>query len=228
MRRRGGAGRAHVGLLRKIGCELGRRRAAAPTERSSSAMAWRAPSRARRSAEGLRRAWSRQVSRKCCRDTMSCKDRRAFLLEPVLHAFGVRKDTSYAEIVDGKLDVRMGSWFHESFPLTEVACFAPFDRPWWGARRQARPPWRRRDRGDRKHRERSAPRPRKSASSSASSAVSSGSRWPTPAAFCRRSATRSPLPSQSARLSDVDEHPRRAPASIGLRFRWNEALGLEG
>ena len=55
-----------------------------------------------------------------------------FLLEPVLHTFGVRPETSYFEIEGGKLEVRMGIWFHESFALDNVARIAPSDWPWWG------------------------------------------------------------------------------------------------
>ncbi|MEP7127197.1 MAG: hypothetical protein ABJE95_40055 [Byssovorax sp.] len=55
-----------------------------------------------------------------------------FLLEPVLHTFGVRPETSYLEIADGKLEVRMGIWFHESFALDNIARVAPSDWPWWG------------------------------------------------------------------------------------------------
>ena len=55
-----------------------------------------------------------------------------FLLEPVLHTFGVKPETSYFEIDGGKLEVRMGIWFHESFALDNIARIAPSDWPWWG------------------------------------------------------------------------------------------------
>jgi hypothetical protein len=55
-----------------------------------------------------------------------------FILEPVLHLFGVKPESSYVDIADGKLDVRMGIWFHEEIPLAEVKHLAPSDWPWWG------------------------------------------------------------------------------------------------
>jgi len=55
-----------------------------------------------------------------------------FLLEPMLHVFGVKRESSYVEIGAETLDVRMGVWFHETFPLAQVASMAPSDWPWWG------------------------------------------------------------------------------------------------
>ncbi len=55
-----------------------------------------------------------------------------FILEPFLHAFGVTSESSYVELGDGVLEVGMGSWFHETIPLEEIAQIAPSDWPWWG------------------------------------------------------------------------------------------------
>ena len=54
------------------------------------------------------------------------------LLEPVLHMFGVRPDTSFVELDDKNLTVSMGRWFHETIPLSEISAIAPSDWPWWG------------------------------------------------------------------------------------------------
>lgn len=55
-----------------------------------------------------------------------------FLLEPIMHTFGCRPETSFAEIKDGSLEVSMGIWFHEVVPLSEIARIAPSEWPWWG------------------------------------------------------------------------------------------------
>ncbi len=55
-----------------------------------------------------------------------------FILEPVLHLLGVKPESSYVEIADGQLEVRMGIWFHEHLPLADVRQIAPSDWPWWG------------------------------------------------------------------------------------------------
>jgi hypothetical protein len=55
-----------------------------------------------------------------------------FILEPVMHMFGAGRDVSYAEIAGGKLTVKMGIWFDESFPLDQISAIAPSDWPWWG------------------------------------------------------------------------------------------------
>src|SRR4051812_41119044 len=55
-----------------------------------------------------------------------------FILEPTLHVMGVNAETSYVEIADGALDVRMGIWFHDRFPLDQIARIAPSTWPWWG------------------------------------------------------------------------------------------------
>jgi hypothetical protein len=55
-----------------------------------------------------------------------------FLLEPVLHTFGVHPETSYVELGDDTLEVSMGRWFHERIPLADIARIAPSDWPWWG------------------------------------------------------------------------------------------------
>src|SRR5437763_10925408 len=54
------------------------------------------------------------------------------LLEPILHTFGVKKETSYVEIEGGTLHVTMGRWFDEKIPVDRVAQVAPSDWPWWG------------------------------------------------------------------------------------------------
>jgi hypothetical protein len=55
-----------------------------------------------------------------------------FILEPIMHTFGVKAETSYVEISGGSLEVRMGIWFHETFPLDQIGKIAPSDWPWWG------------------------------------------------------------------------------------------------
>jgi hypothetical protein len=55
-----------------------------------------------------------------------------FILEPVLHLLGVKPESSYVDVADGKLDVRMGFWFHEEIPIADVKHIAPSDWPWWG------------------------------------------------------------------------------------------------
>ncbi|MFO0556153.1 MAG: hypothetical protein U0271_47690 [Polyangiaceae bacterium] len=55
-----------------------------------------------------------------------------FLLEPILHTFGVKDETSYAELHADHLEVSMGKWFHERIPFSEIASLAPSEWPWWG------------------------------------------------------------------------------------------------
>ena len=55
-----------------------------------------------------------------------------FLLEPVLHAFGVTGESSFVDLTPDTLEVQMGSWFHERIPLTEVTHFSRSEWPWWG------------------------------------------------------------------------------------------------
>ncbi len=55
-----------------------------------------------------------------------------FLLEPVLHTFGVNPETSWVEVGETTLEVSMGRWFHEVIPLSAVASVAPSEWPWWG------------------------------------------------------------------------------------------------
>lgn len=55
-----------------------------------------------------------------------------FLLEPVLHTFGVKPESSYVELAHDHLEVRMGAWFHETIPLAAVSKVAPSTWPWWG------------------------------------------------------------------------------------------------
>jgi hypothetical protein len=55
-----------------------------------------------------------------------------FLLEPVLHTFGVRAETSFVEIHGDNFELKMGIWFHEQVPLSDVARIAPSEWPWWG------------------------------------------------------------------------------------------------
>lgn len=55
-----------------------------------------------------------------------------FLLEPILHTFGVRDETSYVDLEGDHLEVSMGKWFHERIPLSAIAALAPSEWPWWG------------------------------------------------------------------------------------------------
>jgi hypothetical protein len=55
-----------------------------------------------------------------------------FLLEPVLHTFGVKPESTYTDLEGDYLEVSMGRWFHEKIPLAEIAAIAPSDWPWWG------------------------------------------------------------------------------------------------
>lgn len=55
-----------------------------------------------------------------------------FLLEPILHTFGVNPESSYLELGPDALEVSMGMWFRESIPLGEIAALAPSEWPWWG------------------------------------------------------------------------------------------------
>ena len=55
-----------------------------------------------------------------------------FLLEPILHTFGVKAESSFTDIEGDHLEVSMGRWFHEKIPLGEIAAIAPSAWPWWG------------------------------------------------------------------------------------------------
>jgi hypothetical protein len=55
-----------------------------------------------------------------------------FLLEPVLHTFGVKPESTYTDLEADHLEISMGRWFHEKVPLAEIAVIAPSDWPWWG------------------------------------------------------------------------------------------------
>lgn len=55
-----------------------------------------------------------------------------FLLEPMLHVFGVKREASYVELGAETMQVKMGIWFDETIPLANVASVAPSDWPWWG------------------------------------------------------------------------------------------------
>src|SRR5215510_1386916 len=55
-----------------------------------------------------------------------------FILEPIMHTFGAKPESTYADIHDGVLEVSMGVWFSEKLPLSEVSAIAPSDWPWWG------------------------------------------------------------------------------------------------
>ena len=55
-----------------------------------------------------------------------------FLIEPILHTFGARPETTYTDIEGGTLEVAMGRWFHERIPLDAIAAIAPSEWPWWG------------------------------------------------------------------------------------------------
>jgi hypothetical protein len=55
-----------------------------------------------------------------------------FLLEPLLHTFGVRRETTFVELDADSITVSMGRWFHERIPLDQIAAVAPSSWPWWG------------------------------------------------------------------------------------------------
>lgn len=55
-----------------------------------------------------------------------------FLLEPVLHTFGVKPETSYVELDEQTMEVSMGRWFHERIPVDQIASFGTSEWPWWG------------------------------------------------------------------------------------------------
>ncbi|MFO0659147.1 MAG: hypothetical protein U0165_04865 [Polyangiaceae bacterium] len=55
-----------------------------------------------------------------------------FLVEPLLDTFGVNTETSFVELVEGALHLKMGGWFDETIPLSNIAAIAPSDWPWWG------------------------------------------------------------------------------------------------
>jgi hypothetical protein len=55
-----------------------------------------------------------------------------FLLEPILHTFGVHQESSYVDLEADALHVYMGTWFNERIPVDTIAALAPSDWPWWG------------------------------------------------------------------------------------------------
>ena len=54
------------------------------------------------------------------------------LLEPILHTFGVKQESTYVNLTDSEIEISMGRWFHEHIPLAEISALAPSDWPWWG------------------------------------------------------------------------------------------------
>lgn len=57
---------------------------------------------------------------------------RNLLLKPTLALFGVRSSSSYVDLTDDAMTVRMGRWFDERVPLAAIASFAPSEWPVWG------------------------------------------------------------------------------------------------
>jgi hypothetical protein len=55
-----------------------------------------------------------------------------FLLEPVLHTFGVTRENSFVAIHIDEVEVAMGRWFHERIAFDQIAAIAPSEWPWWG------------------------------------------------------------------------------------------------
>jgi hypothetical protein len=55
-----------------------------------------------------------------------------FLLAPILATFGVTRGGSFVDLADGKLEVKMGIWFHETLAVADIAAVAPSEWPWWG------------------------------------------------------------------------------------------------
>jgi hypothetical protein len=62
----------------------------------------------------------------------SIKITENFLLAPVMHTFGVSAASSFVDLSDGNLEVKMGIWFHETLPVSQVSVLGPSDWPWWG------------------------------------------------------------------------------------------------
>ncbi|MGZ3424027.1 MAG: hypothetical protein ACXWUG_04735 [Polyangiales bacterium] len=54
------------------------------------------------------------------------------LLETFIKTFGVKRESSFAEIEGGNLHVKMGIWFEEKIPLDQILQVAPSEWPWWG------------------------------------------------------------------------------------------------
>lgn len=55
-----------------------------------------------------------------------------FLMEAVLKTFGAGPDQSFVDVGAETFEVKMGIWFHESFPISAVAAIGPSEWPWWG------------------------------------------------------------------------------------------------
>jgi len=55
-----------------------------------------------------------------------------FLLEPIMHTFGAKQESSFVDLDGDSIHVKMGIWFDERIPLASIASIAPSDWPWWG------------------------------------------------------------------------------------------------
>jgi len=55
-----------------------------------------------------------------------------FLMEPIMAVFGVTQATSFVDLGATTFEVKMGIWFHETFPLAAISALGPSDWPWWG------------------------------------------------------------------------------------------------
>jgi len=58
--------------------------------------------------------------------------RLSSVMKPILFAAGVHPENAYVEVGDGVLQVKMGPWFDESFPMNAVAKVTASDWPWYG------------------------------------------------------------------------------------------------
>jgi hypothetical protein len=56
----------------------------------------------------------------------------AFLFETIMKTFGAGPEQSFVEVGSDSFEVKMGIWFHESFPLSLVSELGPSEWPWWG------------------------------------------------------------------------------------------------
>ncbi len=54
-----------------------------------------------------------------------------FLMEPIMAVFGVSQATSFVELGETTLEVKMGIWFHETIPIAAVSALGPSEWPWW-------------------------------------------------------------------------------------------------
>jgi hypothetical protein len=54
------------------------------------------------------------------------------VLRPLLALLGVRSASSWVNLDEAGVTVRMGRWFEEAIPLSEIAAFGPSTWPRWG------------------------------------------------------------------------------------------------